>query len=76
MAPGPGAWSPGRGALCGKTYSTLPGVTTLAESQKLNQDTPSLPPGANPDRRLEQAGGGAGGALNMDEYAYGFVTIQ
>ena len=50
-------------------------VTTLAGA-KLEQNSPPAATDATAIARLTQAGAILVGALNMDEYAYGFVTIN
>ncbi len=68
------------GALAGvpfgvKNLFDIAGVTTLAGA-KINQDNSPALRDATVITRLEQAGAVLVGALNMDEYAYGFVTIN
>ncbi|MBE9141451.1 AtzE family amidohydrolase, partial [Nodosilinea sp. LEGE 07088] len=58
-----------------KNLFDIQGLTTLAGA-KLNQSNPPAPQDATAIARLEQAGAVLIGALNMDEYAYGFVTIN
>ena len=56
-----------------KNLFDLQGVTTLAGS-KIERDTAPALRDAVLVRRLEAAGAVCVGALNMDEYAYGFTT--
>lgn len=56
-----------------KNLFDIEGVTTLAGA-KINADNPPATQDATVVRRLKQAGAILVGALNMDEYAYGFVT--
>jgi AtzE family amidohydrolase len=56
-----------------KNLFDIEGVITLAGS-KINQDNPPATQDATAITRLKQAGAVLVGALNMDEYAYGFVT--
>ncbi|MGB3401890.1 MAG: AtzE family amidohydrolase [Microcoleaceae cyanobacterium] len=56
-----------------KNLFDIAGVVTLAGS-KINQDNPAATEDATAVTRLKQAGAVLVGALNMDEYAYGFVT--
>ncbi len=56
-----------------KNLFDLQGITTLAGS-KINAENPPAKQDATAITRLKQAGAIALGALNMDEYAYGFVT--
>jgi AtzE family amidohydrolase len=68
------------GALTGAPFAVknlfdIAGVVTLTGS-KINQDNPAASLDATVITRLEQAGAVLVGALNMDEYAYGFVTIN
>ncbi|MEM6840278.1 MAG: AtzE family amidohydrolase [Cyanobacteria bacterium P01_C01_bin.120] len=58
-----------------KNLFDIAGEVTLAGS-KINRDGPSAPQDATAIVRLEQAGAILVGALNMDEYAYGFVTVN
>ena len=58
-----------------KNLFDIQGMTTLAGA-KLNQDNPPAGQDATAIARLTQAGAILVGALNMDEYAYGFVTIN
>lgn len=58
-----------------KNLFDIQGLTTLAGA-KLNQVNPPAAQDATVLRRLEQAGAVLVGGLNMDEYAYGFVTIN
>lgn len=66
------------GALAGvpvavKNLFDIAGITTLAGS-KINAEKPPANQDATAVARLKQAGAVLVGALNMDEYAYGFVT--
>lgn len=66
------------GALAGVPFAVknlfdIAGMTTLAGS-KINRDNPPATTDATAVSRLEGAGAVLVGALNMDEYAYGFVT--
>ncbi|WP_013321574.1 Asp-tRNA(Asn)/Glu-tRNA(Gln) amidotransferase GatCAB subunit A [Gloeothece verrucosa] len=66
------------GPLCGVPFAVknlfdIAGVVTLAGS-KINADNPPAIREATAITRLKQAGAILVGALNMDEYAYGFVT--
>ncbi|NJL41255.1 MAG: AtzE family amidohydrolase [Leptolyngbyaceae cyanobacterium RM2_2_4] len=66
------------GALAGVPFAVkdlfdIEGVITLAGS-KINQENPPATQNATLVDRLKQAGAILVGALNMDEYAYGFVT--
>ncbi len=56
-----------------KNLFDISGVITLAGA-KINQDNPPAGESAFAVRQLEKAGAILIGALNMDEYAYGFVT--
>ncbi|MDV3002250.1 MAG: 1-carboxybiuret hydrolase subunit AtzE [Chroococcopsis gigantea SAG 12.99] len=56
-----------------KNLFDIAGVVTLAGA-KINQDYPPATHSAFAVRELEKAGAILVGALNMDEYAYGFVT--
>lgn len=56
-----------------KNLFDIQGVTTLAGS-KINRENPPATQDAVAIARLKQAGAILVGALNMDEYAYGFVT--
>ena len=56
-----------------KNLYDIAGLTTLAGS-KINAENPSATQDATAVARLKQAGAVLVGALNMDEYAYGFVT--
>jgi AtzE family amidohydrolase len=56
-----------------KNLFDIQGITTLAGS-KINAENPLAKEDATAITRLKQAGAIAIGALNMDEYAYGFVT--
>lgn len=58
-----------------KNLFDIAGVVTLAGA-KINQENPTASQDATLITRLEQAGAILVGALNMDEYAYGFVTIN
>ncbi|HIK43955.1 MAG TPA: AtzE family amidohydrolase, partial [Leptolyngbyaceae cyanobacterium M65_K2018_010] len=58
-----------------KNLFDIEGVVTLAGSQ-LNQTNAPARQDATVIARLQQAGAVLVGALNMDEYAYGFVTIN
>jgi AtzE family amidohydrolase len=66
------------GALAGVPFAVknlfdIAGLTTLAGS-KINAENPPATKDATAVARLKQAGAVLVGALNMDEYAYGFVT--
>ncbi len=66
------------GSLAGVPFAVknlfdIAGLTTLAGS-KINAETPPATRDATAVARLKQAGAVLVGALNMDEYAYGFVT--
>ncbi len=66
------------GALAGVPFAVkdlfdIQGVTTLAGS-KINAEQPPASRDATLVTRLKQAGAVLVGALNMDEYAYGFTT--
>jgi AtzE family amidohydrolase len=66
------------GPLAGVPYAVknlfdVAGLVTLAGS-KINRDRPPASGDATVVRRLAAAGGVLVGALNMDEYAYGFTT--
>ncbi|MBW4468408.1 MAG: AtzE family amidohydrolase [Pegethrix bostrychoides GSE-TBD4-15B] len=66
------------GALAGVPFAVknlfdVAGLTTLAGS-KINQDNSPAFQDATAIAKLRQAGAVLIGALNMDEYAYGFVT--
>ncbi|MFM7426298.1 MAG: AtzE family amidohydrolase [Elainella sp.] len=66
------------GALAGVPFAVknlfdVAGLTTLAGA-KINQANPPATEDATAVRALKQAGAVLVGALNMDEYAYGFVT--
>ena len=68
------------GSLAGVPFAVknlfdIAGTTTLAGS-KINQDHPPATQDATVVARLKAAGAILVGALNMDEYAYGFVTIN
>ena len=56
-----------------KNLFDLAGISTLAGS-KIERDSPPATRDALLVRRLEAAGAICVGALNMDEYAYGFTT--
>ncbi len=56
-----------------KNLFDIAGLTTLAGA-KINAENPPAIQDATAIRRLKQAGAVLVGALNMDEYAYGFVT--
>jgi len=56
-----------------KDLFDIEGLTTLAGS-KINRENPPATQDATLVVRLKQAGAICVGALNMDEYAYGFVT--
>jgi AtzE family amidohydrolase len=56
-----------------KNLFDIAGLTTLAGA-KINADHPPATQDATAVFRLKQAGAVLVGALNMDEYAYGFVT--
>ncbi|MEM8867524.1 MAG: AtzE family amidohydrolase [Verrucomicrobiota bacterium] len=56
-----------------KNLFDLEGVTTVAGS-KIHQDAPPAESDAISVRKLKKAGAVSLGALNMDEYAYGFTT--
>lgn len=56
-----------------KNLFDIAGITTLAGS-KINRDDPPAGRDAIAISRLKKAGAVLVGALNMDEYAYGFVT--
>lgn len=56
-----------------KNLFDIQGVTTLAGS-KINRELPPARQDATAIAKLKQAGAILVGALNMDEYAYGFVT--
>jgi AtzE family amidohydrolase len=56
-----------------KNLFDIAGLTTLAGS-KINTENPPAIKDATAVARLKQAGAVLVGALNMDEYAYGFVT--
>ncbi|MBW4462060.1 MAG: AtzE family amidohydrolase [Nodosilinea sp. WJT8-NPBG4] len=58
-----------------KNLFDVEGITTVAGA-KLNQGNPAAVQDATVVARLQQAGAILVGALNMDEYAYGFVTIN
>ncbi|MGJ5675048.1 MAG: AtzE family amidohydrolase [Nostochopsis sp.] len=56
-----------------KNLFDIVGIITLAGA-KINAENPPATQDATAVARLKQAGGVLVGALNMDEYAYGFVT--
>ena len=56
-----------------KNLFDIAGLTTLAGA-KINAENPPATQDATAIKRLKQAGAVLVGALNMDEYAYGFVT--
>lgn len=56
-----------------KNLFDIAGLTTLAGA-KINEEHPPAKNDATAITRLKQAGAVLVGALNMDEYAYGFVT--
>lgn len=56
-----------------KNLFDIKGLTTLAGA-KINAENPIATQDATAVSKLKQAGGILVGALNMDEYAYGFVT--
>ena len=58
-----------------KNLFDIAGLTTLAGS-KINAENPPANQDATAVARLKQAGAVLVGALNMDEYAYGFVTVN
>lgn len=58
-----------------KNLFDIEGQITLAGA-KINQDNAPASQDATLVTRLQQAGAVLVGALNMDEYAYGFVTIN
>lgn len=58
-----------------KNLFDIEGEVTLAGS-KINRDNPPAEHDATAIARLEAAGAVLVGALNMDEYAYGFVTVN
>lgn len=58
-----------------KNLFDIAGEVTLAGS-KINQNNAPAAQDATAIARLEQAGAILVGALNMDEYAYGFVTVN
>ncbi|MEL6248371.1 MAG: AtzE family amidohydrolase, partial [Cyanobacteria bacterium J06627_15] len=58
-----------------KNLFDVAGVVTLAGS-KINRDHPPATQDATAVARLKAAGAILVGALNMDEYAYGFVTVN
>lgn len=58
-----------------KNLFDIAGTVTLAGS-KINRDNPPAAQDATAIARLKAAGAILVGALNMDEYAYGFVTVN
>jgi len=58
-----------------KNLFDVEGLTTLAGS-RINREQPAAGQDATLITRLKQAGAILVGTLNMDEYAYGFVTIN
>lgn len=56
-----------------KNLFDVAGLTTLAGA-KINSENPPAKEDATAIRKLKQAGAVLVGTLNMDEYAYGFVT--
>ncbi|MEA5569614.1 AtzE family amidohydrolase [Calothrix sp. UHCC 0171] len=56
-----------------KNLFDIQGLTTLAGA-KINAENPPATEDATAIKKLKQAGAILVGALNMDEYAYGFVT--
>jgi AtzE family amidohydrolase len=60
-------------AFAVKNLFDIAGLTTLAGS-KINRDDPPAKSDAAVVRALRSAGAVLVGALNMDEYAYGFIT--
>lgn len=56
-----------------KNLFDIEGITTLSGS-KINRDLPAAREDAVLVQRLQSAGAILVGALNMDEYAYGFTT--
>ncbi|BAY23829.1 amidase [Calothrix sp. NIES-2100] len=56
-----------------KNLYNIAGLTTLAGA-KINAENPPAKEDATAVARLKQAGAVLVGAVNMDEYAYGFVT--
>ncbi len=58
-----------------KNLFDVAGEVTLAGA-KINRQNPPATQDATAIARLEQAGAILVGALNMDEYAYGFVTVN
>jgi aspartyl-tRNA(Asn)/glutamyl-tRNA(Gln) amidotransferase subunit A len=66
------------GSLAGVPFAVknlfdIAGITTLAGA-KINAEKPPATQDATAVTKLKQAGAVLVGALNMDEYAYGFVT--
>lgn len=68
-SPGPLAGVP----FAVKNLLDIEGITTLAGA-KIEREAPPATQDATTIARLKQAGAVLVGALNMDEYAYGFVT--
>jgi aspartyl-tRNA(Asn)/glutamyl-tRNA(Gln) amidotransferase subunit A len=58
-----------------KDLFDVAGVTTIAGS-KIHKEQPPAKEDARAVKSLQAAGGVLAGALNMDEYAYGFSTIN
>ena len=56
-----------------KNLFDIAGITTLAGA-KINQENPHATEDSTAIKHLKKAGAILVGALNMDEYAYGFVT--
>jgi aspartyl-tRNA(Asn)/glutamyl-tRNA(Gln) amidotransferase subunit A len=56
-----------------KNLFDIAGLTTLAGS-KINAESPPATRDATALARLKQSGAVLVGALNIDEYTYGFVT--
>lgn len=56
-----------------KNLFNIAGITTLAGA-KINEENPPAQEDATAIKKLKKAGAILIGALNMDEYAYGFVT--
>ncbi|MGB3492663.1 MAG: AtzE family amidohydrolase [Elainellaceae cyanobacterium] len=69
QSPGPLAGVP----FAVKNLLDIEGITTLAGAQ-IEAESPAATQDAATVSRLKQAGAVLVGALNMDEYAYGFVT--
>ncbi|MEM8612583.1 MAG: AtzE family amidohydrolase [Cyanobacteria bacterium P01_H01_bin.105] len=59
-----------------KNLFDIAGTVTLAGSKINRQNSPAAAADATAVARLKAAGAILVGALNMDEYAYGFVTIN